>query len=165
MKTKLKKYLKRFKELQGSPNYLAKGVAIGVFIGFAPLLPLKTILIVTLSLVLSGSTVAGILSCTVICNPITYLPLYYIAWWVGDLLLPGRASWEQLEICINAMNTLGIREALMLVAETGFDTGLVMLAGGTIIALPLAILSYPLAYQGFLKLAKERQKKQLLNNE
>ena len=165
MKTKLKKYFKQFKELQGSPNYLAKGIAIGVFVGFAPLMPLKTTIIIALTLILSGSTVAGLVSCTLICNPITYIPLYYIAWRAGDILLPGRASWEQLESCINAIDRLGLRETVRLLVETGFDAGLVILAGGTIIALPLAILSYPFAYQGFLKLAKKRQEKQLLNNE
>ena len=67
---------RRLKELQGSPASLARGTAVGVFIGFAPVMPLKSLLIVLLTVATRSSTVAGLLVCTIICNPLTYLPLY-----------------------------------------------------------------------------------------
>lgn len=156
MRIKLRQYLRQFRQLQGDPGYLARGLAVGVFVGIAPLMPFKTVIIVFLTLVFSASTIAGILSCTVICNPITYLPLYYIAWRVGDLLLPGRASWEQIMSWFHALQQVGIREAAVLTAQAGLDICLVMLVGGILLALPFALISYPLASFLFSRMAKKK---------
>ncbi len=148
--------VKRFKELQGSPSYLARGVAIGVFIGVAPLMPLKTILILTLSLLLSSSVVAAFLVCTIICNPLTYVPLYYFAWMTGDLLLPGKSSWGMLEDAVARMDQLSLSGAFILAGKVGFETVVVLLVGGCVLALPLALASYPLACRLFNTLAKKK---------
>jgi len=154
-KLKIAASVKRFKELQGSPSYLARGVAIGVFIGIAPLMPLKSILILTTSLLLSSSPVAAFLVCTIICNPLTYIPLYYLAWLTGDLLLPGKASWAMLEGTVSQMQQLSLSGAVTLVGQVGLDTIIVMLAGGCVIALPLALISYPLACRFFNTFSKK----------
>lgn len=71
-------YFKQFKDMHGAPDYPARGVAIRVCVGVAPVIPLKTAIIVTSTLILSGSTVAGMC----------------FAWRMGDFLLPGRAAWQ-----------------------------------------------------------------------
>lgn len=142
--------LQKFKQLQGNPRYLARGVAIGVFIGFAPVMPFKSMLIITLTVVLSASTIGALVICTIICNPFTYLPLYYIAWYVGDLLLPGHASWEMIHSTILAMMHSSMTDALTLAIQLGFQTVVVMLAGGCLIALLCALASYPIAHHIFL---------------
>jgi uncharacterized protein (DUF2062 family) len=162
LKNKLHKLLTRFKELQGSPAYLARGVALGVFIGLAPVMPLKTVLIIALTFLFPASTIAAILACATVCNPLTYVPLYYLAWRVGDLLLPGRASWEKLEATVLQMQQSGLTEAVSLAGDVGLDTALVVLLGGCLLAIPPAIISYPLSYRFFLKVAKKRQEKQIL---
>ena len=153
----------KFKALQGSPNSLAGGAAIGVFIGFAPVMPLKSILILLITGALRNSTVAALLVCTVICNPLTYLPLYYIAWLLGSLVLPGKADWTMLQTTVNQMHQEGLMHALRTAGQIGFDTGLVLLVGGCLIALPLAVISYPLALRLFARIELKRQDKQLLN--
>jgi uncharacterized protein (DUF2062 family) len=151
MKRKIAAAVKRFKELQGSPSYLARGVAIGVFIGVAPLMPLKSILILTITLLLSSSTAAAFLVCTIICNPLTYVPLYYFAWLAGDMLLPGKASWDLMESTVTKMEQSSLSGALILAGQVGLETIVVVLAGGCVIALPLALVSYPLAHRLFNK--------------
>ena len=147
--------LRKFRQLQGNPSYLARGVTIGVFIGFAPVMPLKSMLIITLTVALSGSTLAGLLSCTLICNPLTYVPLSYVAWFVGDLLLPGRASWEVLYGTMLQMQQSSLTEALSLAGQIGLDTGIVILAGGCLIAVPFTLISYPLAKRMFTKIRQK----------
>jgi len=159
LKTKVTTLARRFKELQGSPSYLARGVAIGVFVGFAPIMPIKTLLILAMTIVLRGSTIAALLVCTSICNPITYAPLYYIAWLVGNLLLPGKSSWALLETTIAVMQQSSLPEALALAGQIGFDTTVVLLAGGLVLALPLALCSYPIAYRLFIKFSKKESEK------
>ena len=153
----------RFKSLQGSPGSLARGAAIGVFIGFAPLMPLKSILILFLTGILRSSTIAALLVCTIICNPLTYLPLYYIAWLLGNLVLPGKADWTMVQTTVNQMHQEGLMPALRSVGQIGLDTGLVLLVGGCLIALPLAMISYPLALHFFARIELKRREKHLLN--
>ena len=153
----------KFKALQGSPSSLARGAAIGVFIGFAPVMPLKSMLILLLTGISRSSTVAALLVGTVICNPLTYLPLYYLAWFIGDLVLPGRANWATMQATVDQMRQAGMMHALSVAGQIGFDTGLVLLAGGCLVALPLALLSYPLVLRFFLKIEQTRRDKHLLN--
>jgi uncharacterized protein (DUF2062 family) len=143
--------IQKFKQLQGNPRYLARGVAVGVFIGFAPVMPFKSVLIITLTVLLSGSTIAGLIICTLICNPLTYVPLYYIAWYIGDLLLPGRASWEVLHTTVLTILHSSMTDALAQSAQLGLQTVIVMLAGGCLIGVPFALASYPIAYRIFFK--------------
>ncbi len=145
--------IQRFKALQGSPPYLARGAAVGVFIGIAPIMPLKTMLILTITCILPSSAVTAILVCTAICNPLSYVFLYYLAWFVGNYFLPGRSSWVLLEATITRMQQSSLLDALAIAGQFGFDTIVVLLAGGNVVALPLALLSYPLALFFFTRLA------------
>lgn len=162
MKEKLRQLITRFKELQGDPGYLARGVTIGTFLGFAPLLPFKTILILLLTMVIPSSTVAAILCTTLICNPLTYVPLYYLAWYIGNLLLPGRASWEILNNSLQLILAGDFTQSLSLVCNVGFDTGVVILTGGMVLAIIPTIIVYPLAIMFFYRLQKKRYKRHVL---
>ncbi len=164
VKEKFLGIFEKLKQLQGSPSSLARGVSIGVFLGFAPITPLKTVLVFALTFVFPANTIAAWLVCALICNPLTYIPLYYIAWLLGNILLPGRASWEQLRSAAIALQHEGLRNALYSVAHIGVDTIIVVLAGGCLLALILALISYPLALRFFIKLAKKRREKHTLQN-
>ncbi len=160
---RLKKLIVSFKELQGNPPYLARGVALGVFVGIAPLLPFKTILIVSITFLFPSSTVAAILVCTVIGNPFSYIPLYYAAWCVGNLVFPGYASWEKIKVSLHLIEQSGLRESLLLLGQTGVETMLVVVLGGVVLAIPFTVLSYPLSLRFFSKIAQKRKEKHLLN--
>lgn len=165
VKVKVAALIKRFKELQGSPTYLARGTAIGVFVGFAPITPLKTIIILASTMVTPSSTVAALLVSATICNPLTYIPLYYLAWVIGNVVLPGRASWEMLEATLTNMRGSSLPEALVIAGQVGFDTGIVLLTGGMLLALPLALISYPLSFRLYASVARKRHQKHLLNRQ
>ena len=163
MKNLFSTLFQKFKQLQGSSVSLARGAAVGVFIGIAPVMPLKSLLILLITLATRGSTVAALLVCTLLCNPLTYIPLYYLAWLVGNLMLPGRADWDTLKTVIDRIHEVGFVEAIALAGRVGLDTGMVLLAGGLVLALPLAILSYPVALRFFLRIERRRYEKHLLN--
>ena len=165
MAGKITHLFQRLKELQGSPRSLARGTAVGVFIGFAPVMPFKAMLILLLTVLTRASTVAGLLACTIICNPLTYLPLYYLAWWLGDLLLPGRASWAVLRASFDAMRAAPPGQALWVAVDMGVDTAAVLLTGGLVLALPLALASYPAACRFFLLIERKRRERHLLDDQ
>jgi uncharacterized protein (DUF2062 family) len=164
IKNKIKEVLEKLRQLQGSPGYLAKGVALGIFIGFAPVMPLKTVLILAFSFLISSSPIAAILVCTLVCNPVTYIPLYYLAWLVGDALLPGLVSWQVIETTVMQMQQAGLREATAIGASLGLKTLGVMLVGGGLLGIIPALASYPLSYRFFVKMARRRAEKHVLNN-
>ena len=164
VKAKIAEIIKRFKELQGSPTYLARGMTIGVFIALAPVTPFKTVLILIITFILPSSTVAALLVSAIICNPISYIPLYYLAWLIGNFLLPGKASWATLEATITKIQQSNLSEAIVLTGQVGFDTAIVVLAGGCVLAFPLAIISYPIFYRLLSRIAEKRRQKHLLNN-
>jgi len=164
MKEKIQKLIKRFKELQGEPVSIARGVAIGTFIGFAPLMPLKSILILFLTMIVPSSTVAAFLTTTLICNPLTYVPLYYLAWFIGNLILPGRTSWMVLSTTLQHIVEVGFSESLSLAFSVGFDAGLVILVGGLLLAVIPTLVSYPVALIFFTRIQKKRYKKHILED-
>ena len=157
MRATIVSILKKFRQLQGSPASLARGTAVGVFIGFAPVMPFKSMLILMITVAARSSTVAALLVCTLICNPLTYLPLYYIAWLIGNLLLPGRVSWELLKAAVSHMREVSLAQAVVLAGHMGLDMGLVLLAGGLTLALPLAIASYLAALRFFAWKARRQE--------
>lgn len=161
----LKPLLQRFWQLQGAPIALARGTAVGVFTGILPLTPLRTILNVTLTVPARSSTVAAILTCTLVCNPFTILPCYYVSWLIGTWLFPGRLSWIGLQAAVQQMQQAGLIEAFRIVGTLGLDAILVLLTGGTLLALPLAVVSYPFALRFFRRIEQVRHEKHLLNKQ
>ena len=162
MNARVSSLFRRLRQLQGSPLSLARGTAVGVLVGFAPISPFKAMLIVLVTTVSRSSTVAALVVCTAICNPLTYLPLYYTAWLIGNFLLPGRASWEVLKTGIGRMRESGLVDAATLAGQLGFDTVMVVLTGGLVLALPLALVSYPVAYKLFCELERRRNEQALI---
>lgn len=164
MKEKIQKLIKRIKELQGDPASIARGIAIGTFLGFAPLLPFKSMLILLLTMIIPSSTVAAFLTATIICNPLTYIPLYYLSWFIGNLILPGRASWMVLSTTLQRMVEAGFSESVSLALSVGFDAGLVILVGGTLLAVIPGLVSYPVAFIFFTRLQQKRYRAHILDD-
>nr|WP_320009900.1 DUF2062 domain-containing protein [uncultured Desulfobulbus sp.] len=157
-------YTLRFKRLQGSPHSLALGAAIGSAVGATPTLPFHNILILAFTLSSRSNPIAGILSANVVSNPLTFGPQYYLAWEIGDFLLPGRLSWEKISNTLNLIKHQGLLESLSTLRDMGGDTVLVMLTGGLVLAIPSGLITYFFVYRFFIRLRARRQKKHLLNN-
>lgn len=154
-----KAFISRFHKLarlQDSPVALARGAAVGVGIGIAPLSPFKSLLLLFITLATKSSTVAAFITCTIICNPFTYLPLYYLAYLVGNILLPERAGWTNVQVTLARMQETGGVEGAVMVGQLGLNTIVVLLVGGLALALPVALFSYPAALHVFRRRARSR---------
>jgi uncharacterized protein len=159
-----KYYYFRFKRLQGNPHALAGGTAIGVLVGLTPTIPFHTVLIVFLSLLTRTSTLAGIIISWIVCNPLTYLPIYYLSAMVGNHLTPYELNLRYVHRALEqAMAGDGIQNSLAVLANSGYQAMVVMGVGGLCLALPFAIASYYLALKFFVQIQKKRMKKQVLD--
>lgn len=159
----VKYYGLKFKRLRGDPPSLALGTAIGVFIGVSPTVPLHTVAIIGVALLLRASTIAALISASVICNPLTMVPQYYLCWLVGDLILPGRLTWDRIQVVLEALKHSGFMDSLRSVSELGGDAILVLLTGGLVLGLPLAVASYFLSLRFFIAIREKRRRKHLLD--
>jgi uncharacterized protein (DUF2062 family) len=157
-------YFLQIRRLKGDPVYLAKGFAFGVFMGVLPLVPVQTILIIPLSITLRVSTLAAIIAGTIVSNPLTFMPQYYITWKLGNAVLPGRISWEHLEEILLAVQNQGVLNALASFSHLGLKTIAVLLTGGAIIGIPAGIISYFFALKFFRTIRAHRLRKQKLNH-
>ena len=72
-----KYYYLRFIRLRGKPSVLARGVAVGIFIGITPTIPFHTILALIFAYVLRGSKIAALLATFLVSNPLTFFLQYY----------------------------------------------------------------------------------------
>ncbi len=158
-----KYYYIRLKRLQGNPNALATGAGLGAAIAITPTLPLHTVMIVAATLACRASTIAGLLVATLISNPLTFALHYWLAWFIGDFIFPGRLSWPQLKSALESIRQQGIIDSLYTLSELSLDALLVLQTGGLVLAVPLGFSTYFLSYYFFRKIEKKRQQKHLLN--
>ena len=147
--------LHRFKRLQGSIHSLSLGAAIGAAIGITPTIPLHSVLILAATLACRSNPIAGILAATVVSNPLTLVPQYWLAWRIGDWFLA-----ETLDL----IHIKGIRDSLQVLGDLSTDALLVMLAGGVVLALPTGLCAYLLVHRFFTRLRNRRRRAHLLND-
>ncbi|WP_136796693.1 DUF2062 domain-containing protein [Desulfosediminicola ganghwensis] len=159
-----KYYFRRLQRLKGDPIALAGGFAIGVFIGFTPTMPLHTVAIIIATLATRTSTIAGILSSWVVCNPLTYFPIYYFSLVIGNAVTPYHLNWVKIKTTLDLLLTSeSISQSMKLVMGLGCETIVVMLVGGIILALPFTIMSFYLSLKFFIAVKQKRAQKQILN--
>ena len=157
-------YYLRFIRLRGHPNVLARGVAVGVFIGITPTIPFHTILAILFSFILRGSKVAALLATFAVSNPLTFFPQYYFSWKIGNWLSPGQHSWEEVSGLIDSIvNGGNFAETFSALAAIGFDSLMILVGGGIILATPFTIVFYFWSYFIFRSLHKKRLEKHVLN--
>jgi uncharacterized protein len=163
LRRKLQYFYLRFKRLQGSPQSLALGTAIGAGLGVTPTLPFHTLLIIGATLMLRANTIAAIIAATLVSNPLTFALHYYAAWWLGDLVLPDRLTWEKLHQLLQLLKSEGLVQAFHTLSSLGWDTILVMTVGGCLLALPFGLVFYACSLRFFKQIHLKRMEKHRLH--
>jgi len=118
-----------FKALQGDPHYIAKGMAIGVFVAFTPTIPFHMLAAVALSFLFRASKPAALLGAWV-SNPLTIGPMYFASYKLGMALLGTASPFDIKYESLSELMTLGL------------DVTLVMVAGGALLGVIPAIGAY-----------------------
>ena len=157
-------YILRIKRLRGDPVYLARGIGFGVFMGILPLVPIQTLLLIPLTVALRISTIAALIAATLVSNPLTFAPQYYLTWKLGNIILPGRVSWEHLQAVLLAIEHEGLLDGMVTFSTLGIKAIAVILTGGALIGLPLGVISYFISLRIFKTLHRKRAEKHKLDN-
>ncbi len=144
LKQKLKKTILEVKQLQGNPHYVAKGMAIGVFIGVTPTIPLHTVLAVVLAFIFKGSKPAAVIGVWV-ANPFT-IPFFYIAsYQIGTFLFKISTPFNP--------DRLAVQQLL----ELGLEITIAMIAGGIVIGIPFGIIAYGITWKVFRSIRNRKK--------
>lgn len=160
-----KYYFLRFKRLRGNPHILALGSAIGVFIGLTPTMPFHTALILIICLLTRGSFIAAVIVSWIVCNPLTYFPIYYFSILIGNWITPHELNSEDIYDFITVIlsdhtDLSHIYDAFL---SLGYEALMVLLIGGVIFALPSGFITYYLSFFFFRNMAKKQREKMILN--
>ncbi len=159
-----KYYFRRIQRLKGNPYALAGGFAIGVFIGITPTIPLHTVIIIVLTLLTRTSTISAILSSWIVCNPLTYFPIYYFSLVIGNAVTPYSLNWQKIKTALESLvSSESFGSSIEYVTSLGFEAGIVMVAGGSILAIPFTIASYYLSLKFFIAMKRKRVQKHILS--
>ncbi|MGK7895203.1 MAG: DUF2062 domain-containing protein [Xenococcus sp. (in: cyanobacteria)] len=139
------------RKLRGNPEVVARGIAVGVFAGCFPFFGLQSVMGIVLATLVRGSKLSAIAG-TWISNPLTYLPIFFLNFKVGQLLLG-----IEIEKKFNPHST----DSLKSFFELGPTLVLTLLFGCFVVGAILGITSY---FIGLYILKRLRRSKANSNN-
>lgn len=157
LQRRLRYYKLRFLRLKGDPGSIARGVALGTFIGITPTLPLHTIVTLILAPLLRANIIGAFMAGFLVCNPLTYFPQYYLSWCIGSALTPYDLSWERIKAVLDiVLSGTGYQVTFNALSQLGLDAVIVMCLGGAILATPFTIVAYLITFRFFTQRQKNR---------
>ncbi|MBR8829037.1 MAG: DUF2062 domain-containing protein [Gomphosphaeria aponina SAG 52.96 = DSM 107014] len=121
----------RFLRLQGKPQKIALGLAIGVFLNFFPVFGVQMIFAVIFASLLKANKFAAAAG-TWVSNPITDVPLFLFNFQVGRLLLP----W--FDLSVDQLYLLSYPELM----ESGLAFIFTLFFGGLVVGSVASISTY-----------------------
>ena len=140
---RLSQMLVRMRQLEGNPHYIALGMAVGIFISITPIIPLQTLVAVTLAFLVQGSKSAAALG-TWLSNPITIPVVYYADYKLGCILLNCKTTVKN--IAFNSFSEL---------MNLGIEVTSAMLVGSLVIGLVLGGIAYFVTFRVFATIRRQ----------
>ncbi|NJL47935.1 MAG: DUF2062 domain-containing protein [Leptolyngbyaceae cyanobacterium SM2_5_2] len=144
---KLRYFYLRFVRLQGSPEYLARGMASGIFSGSFPLFGLQIIIGVTLATIVRGNRIMAA-AATWVSNPFTYLPIFAFNYQVGQWLLGGEPTQGFTDL-----------DSLKGWMDMGTDVSVKLMLGSTVVGAVASVASYYFGLPIIRRLREHRSSK------
>lgn len=144
----------RVMRINATPHSVAMGLAVGIFAGFLPIVPLQTALTIALCLPLRGNPVVGFMG-TWISNPFNWVPFYYFLFVVGRAIVPWDVPPLELDQFGAMLKTFNVTEFM----DFGKDllaSFKVMFIAGCVMGVPAAVLTYYLARDAVIRYRRRR---------
>ncbi len=153
IKDKWRSLLDRMVREKASPEFIARGWAIGMFYGCTIPFGLQLALSIPTAFILKGSKIGATVG-TLITNHFTIFIIYPVQCWVGNRLLGGDLSYDQIKAALKGVLTEQSWGSLL---QLGWDLAGAFLLGGFL----LAAICVPLTYFGVLNYVRRfRSRKQ-----
>lgn len=131
---------------QATPEFIARGWAIGMFYGCAIPFGFQLILSIPTAILLKGSKIGATVG-TFVTNHFTIFVIYPVQCWLGNRLLGGELSYGTIS---NAMSDLVKTQSWEALARIGGELVAAFFTGGLL----FAIIFTPLVYFGVRALVR-----------
>lgn len=120
----------RIVRIKASPHTVARGVAVGVFVGCLPVIPFQTVIALALAVVFRCNKLAAALG-TWVSNPLNVPFFYYGLYRVGRFFVP------ECNLHLDFKH-LALSEMLL----QGRELVALMTVGGVVVGLPSSVITY-----------------------
>lgn len=156
---KTRRWFGAIKKIMGSgtPDSLARGVALGLFVGFFIIFGLQIVAAVPLAYICRANRIATI-SFTFVTNHVTVFFIYPVQCMLGGMVMGNDYSMNMLK---QRMADLITNFSWSNFAGLGGELAVSFMIGGLIFGITAAVVSYPLAFYA----AKKIQEKTRLRRE
>ncbi|MBN2343070.1 MAG: DUF2062 domain-containing protein [Deltaproteobacteria bacterium] len=133
-----------------SPHKIALGMALGIFIGFLPIMGIQMAVVTLFALPLRGNLKAA-LAGVWISNPITFIPLYWLNYQFGTLFFSHRrVSWEEFGgemVKASNWDWGAVKASIYSLLNMGADVFIPLWVGSAILALIFGVIAYFASYR------------------
>lgn len=122
--------LVRMRQLEGDPHCIARGMAVGIFVSIAPIIPLQTLVAIALAILVRGSKSAAVLG-TWLSNPLTIPLVYFANYKLGCVILGYPKTLDSIAF-----------DSFSHLMEMGLEVTWAMVVGGLVIGAVLGVAAY-----------------------
>jgi uncharacterized protein len=143
LKARIQSFYHKFLSLKGDPASLAWGMAMGVFVGITPTIPLHTVMVIFFGFLFKMNLTSAYLGACLVSNPLT-IPLLYVGEYEIGRFILGQEGVELI------MKDYTLESFLQL----GWEVAAPLLVGGFILALLFAVPAYFLSYRFLTSIRK-----------
>ncbi len=139
---RLGQMLVRMRQLEGTPHYLALGMAVGIFVSITPIIPLQTLVAIAFAFLVRGSKSAAVLG-TWLSNPLTIPVVYYANYKLGCTLLGYQKTLDSIAF-----------DSFSQLMEMGLEVTWAMIVGGLVIGAILGVVAYFVSFRVFITIRR-----------
>ncbi len=162
----LRRMTERILQINDTPESIALGAAVGMFIAWTPTVGIQMIIMIIVGTVIRANRLAGV-AMVYISNPFTLVPIYWVDYLVGCFVLGmEHITWAQFEAtCAQFMTnyeSLGLWTAVVTFVKEYQQIAVAMAVGGVIIGIVWAIPTYPITLRAVRLHQKRRDRRQAL---
>ncbi len=154
------KFVQRILHINDTPEAIALGASVGMFLGMTPTVGLQMIIMLIVGTVIRANRIAGV-AMVYISNPLTVVPIYWLDYLVGSTLLDSRSLTydgfrETCRAFMSEWDVAGLWTATLGFISVHSDIAVAMAVGGVVLGVVFALPVYPLTLR--LVLAHRRHK-------
>lgn len=137
---------------EDTPESIAHGMAIGITVGFLPVIPFQALFALFFCKIFNKNIFAGVIGTNIFTNAIIALPVFYLIHFVGKIFI-------KVDVSYAALRDKFLNFSLAGIAEFGWDLYLAIFLGGMILSV---IFYWPTFHFTRLLVIRHRQKRKKL---
>jgi uncharacterized protein (DUF2062 family) len=159
--------LRKILKQKDTPESIAGGAALGMFVALTPTVGIQMILAVILATIIRVNKIVAALMCW-ITNPLTIAPIFYGCYCVGALILPSYNAdgvWQRFQLFAERVGEFSfmrlwwsLNMVIGEIGKLGADIAWPLLVGSLIMATVLSLITYPITLRAVRLFQKRREK-------